>query len=238
MHIVAVVNGDVISNADVDNRTRLFALSTGMPMTQDVLDRLKQQITRQLIDEKLRFQEVQRRKIVIPDKAIADCDPRYRGAQQPAGGRAAAKAQHERRRAADLGRPIAHPARLDPGAARAAWRPGEDHRCRGGRAAARAGAAGRQARVSCRRDFHSGRGSSRRRRRPALRRDRDQRVARRRALPGGGRAVQPEPDGAAGWRARLGTAEPARSGGRASGRRNAGRRDQQPGARCRAASRS
>jgi len=33
---------------------------------------LKQQITRQLIDEKLRMQEVQRRKIVVPDKAIAD----------------------------------------------------------------------------------------------------------------------------------------------------------------------
>lgn len=72
MRIVAVVNGDVISNVDVENRTRLFALSTGLPLTQDVLDRLKQQITRQLIDEKLRMQEVQRRRIVIPDKAIAD----------------------------------------------------------------------------------------------------------------------------------------------------------------------
>jgi peptidyl-prolyl cis-trans isomerase SurA len=72
MRIVAVVNGDVISNADLDNRTRLFALSTGLPMTQDVLDRLKQQITRQLIDEKLRMQEVQRLHVVIPDKAIAD----------------------------------------------------------------------------------------------------------------------------------------------------------------------
>jgi peptidyl-prolyl cis-trans isomerase SurA len=72
MRIVAVVNGDVISNSDVDSRTRLFALSTGLPMTQEVLDRLKQQITRQLVDERLRFQEVQRRHIVIPDKAIAD----------------------------------------------------------------------------------------------------------------------------------------------------------------------
>ena len=72
MRIVAVVNGDVISNSDIDNRTRLFALSTGLPMTQEVLDRLKQQITRQLIDEKLRMQEVQRRNIVVPDKAIAE----------------------------------------------------------------------------------------------------------------------------------------------------------------------
>jgi peptidyl-prolyl cis-trans isomerase SurA len=69
--IVAVVNGEVISNIDVDNRARLFALSTGMPLTPDVLDRLKQQILRQLIDERLRMQEVQRRKVVIPDKAIA-----------------------------------------------------------------------------------------------------------------------------------------------------------------------
>ncbi|MGA3400567.1 MAG: peptidylprolyl isomerase [Acetobacteraceae bacterium] len=69
--IVAVVNGDVISNADVDNRARLFALSTGLPMSPDVLDRLKPQITRQLIDERLRMQEVQHRKIVVPDKDIA-----------------------------------------------------------------------------------------------------------------------------------------------------------------------
>ena len=70
--IVAVVNGDVITNADVSNRARLFALSTGLPVTQDVLDRLRQQITRQLIDERLRMQEVLRRKIVIQDKQIAN----------------------------------------------------------------------------------------------------------------------------------------------------------------------
>ena len=69
--IVAVVNGEVISNIDVDNRARLFALSTGLPLTPDVIDRLKQQILRQLIDERLRMQEVQRRKIVVADKAIA-----------------------------------------------------------------------------------------------------------------------------------------------------------------------
>ena len=72
VQIVAVVNGDVISKADVDNRRRLFALSTGLPVTLDVLDRLTPQVTRQLIDERLRLQEVQRRKIVVSDKEIAD----------------------------------------------------------------------------------------------------------------------------------------------------------------------
>ncbi len=69
--IVAVVNGDVISRADVDNRRRLFALSTGLPMSQDVLDRLTPQVIQQLIEERLRLQEIQRRKIAVSDADIA-----------------------------------------------------------------------------------------------------------------------------------------------------------------------
>ena len=42
-----------------------------MPVTKEVLDRLTPQIIRALIDERLRLQEVQRRKIVIGDKEIA-----------------------------------------------------------------------------------------------------------------------------------------------------------------------
>ena len=70
--IVAVVNGDVISQGDVQARARLFALSTGLPMSPDVLNRLEPQIKRQLVDERLRLQEAQRRKIVVTDKEIAD----------------------------------------------------------------------------------------------------------------------------------------------------------------------
>lgn len=71
VRIVAVVNGDVISNVDVDDRAKLFALSTGQPLTPEVLTRLRPQIKRQLIDEKLRLQEAQRRHVIIPDKQIA-----------------------------------------------------------------------------------------------------------------------------------------------------------------------
>ena len=71
-HIVAVVNGDVISNDDVNNRARLFAVSTGLSPSPDVLARLKPQILRQLIDEKLRLQEILRNKIVVHDAEIAD----------------------------------------------------------------------------------------------------------------------------------------------------------------------
>lgn len=69
--IVAVVNGDVISMADVVNRRRLFAISTGLPLTKEVLDRLTHQVIRQLIDEKLQLQEIERRGIAVSDKQIA-----------------------------------------------------------------------------------------------------------------------------------------------------------------------
>lgn len=69
--IVSVVNGEVITNADVSSRGRLFALSTGMAITPEVLTRLRPQITRQLIEERLRLQETQRRHIVVQDKEIA-----------------------------------------------------------------------------------------------------------------------------------------------------------------------
>lgn len=69
--IAAVVNGDVISAGDVFSRARLFALSTGLPVSQDVLNRLVPQVRRQLIDERLRLQELQRRGIVVGDRDIA-----------------------------------------------------------------------------------------------------------------------------------------------------------------------
>jgi len=71
-HIVAVVNGDVISQADVDARARLFALSTGLPLNPEVLARLSPQISKQLVDERLRLQEIHRRKIAVSDKEIAN----------------------------------------------------------------------------------------------------------------------------------------------------------------------
>ena len=85
--IVAVVNGEVITRADVDNRARLFALTTGQPIAPETLKLLRPQITRELIDDRLRMQEIQRRKIAVPDidvaHAIGDIEQRNR---LPSGG--------------------------------------------------------------------------------------------------------------------------------------------------------
>ena len=68
--IVATVNGQAITLADVDNRRRLLAASVGLPLTPAILDRLTAPIVRELIDETLRQQEMIRRHIAVPEAAV------------------------------------------------------------------------------------------------------------------------------------------------------------------------
>jgi peptidyl-prolyl cis-trans isomerase SurA len=85
--IAAVVNGQLITNADVENRARLLAVSTGMPLTQDALTRLTPQITRELIDQTLQLQEINKRKVVLHEADIAAGIAHIeQGNNMPAGG--------------------------------------------------------------------------------------------------------------------------------------------------------
>jgi peptidyl-prolyl cis-trans isomerase SurA len=85
IRIVAVVDGDVITNDDVESRTRFFALSTGLGMTQEVIDRLRPQIIRQLVDERLRIHAARDQKVVVADKDIGAAirDIEQRNGMQP-----------------------------------------------------------------------------------------------------------------------------------------------------------
>jgi len=85
IRIVAVVDGDVITNDDVESRTRLFAMSTGMGMTPEVIDRLRPQIVRQLVDERLRIHAARDQKVVVADKDIGAAirDIEQRNGMQP-----------------------------------------------------------------------------------------------------------------------------------------------------------
>ena len=69
--IAAVVNGDIITRGDVENRARLFGLSTGLHLTPELMGRLRPQFTRELINDRLQMQEIQRRRIVVTDADVA-----------------------------------------------------------------------------------------------------------------------------------------------------------------------
>ena len=67
--IVAVVNGDIVTRSEIESRRRLLALSAGM--TGDAGAQGGDQILRLLIDERLRIQELSRRRIAVTDQDIA-----------------------------------------------------------------------------------------------------------------------------------------------------------------------
>jgi peptidyl-prolyl cis-trans isomerase SurA len=69
--IVAVVNGDIVTTAEIEARRRLFAINAGIAPSQQSLERLTPQVTRLLIDERLRLQEVRRRRIPVGDNDVA-----------------------------------------------------------------------------------------------------------------------------------------------------------------------
>ena len=71
----AIVNGAVITQTDIDQRLALLAIANGGQIPADEIDRLRQQVLRNLIDETLQIQEAQREKITIKpadiDKTVA-----------------------------------------------------------------------------------------------------------------------------------------------------------------------
>src|SRR5258708_14593153 len=84
--IAAVVNDDVISMFDIDNRVTLVIATSGMPNTQEVRTRLRQQTLRTLIDERLQIQEANRIHAAANDKEVSDATGRIESANKMPGG--------------------------------------------------------------------------------------------------------------------------------------------------------
>ena len=61
----AIINGEIITGTDVDQRLALIVLANGGKVAPDELDRLRVQVLRNLIDETLQIQEAKANKIEI-----------------------------------------------------------------------------------------------------------------------------------------------------------------------------
>lgn len=70
--IAAVVNDQVISLYDVDQRVDLFFASSGIEKSPEMTERMRQQVLRALIDEKLQLQEAKRVEIEIENTEIEE----------------------------------------------------------------------------------------------------------------------------------------------------------------------
>ncbi|HEX5237705.1 MAG TPA: peptidylprolyl isomerase [Sphingomicrobium sp.] len=66
----AIINGDVITQTDVDQRLALLVLANGVQVPPDEIDRLRQQVLRNLIDETLEIQAAKQDKIEVKKSDI------------------------------------------------------------------------------------------------------------------------------------------------------------------------
>src|SRR6201986_2673433 len=71
--IVAVVNDEAISEADLRGRMKLAMLAGNYPDTAEVRSKIQPQVLRLLIDDQLRIQEAKRLKLTV-DKEEVDND--------------------------------------------------------------------------------------------------------------------------------------------------------------------
>lgn len=68
--IAAIVNDEVISLFDVDQRVDLFFATSGIQKSPQMTERMREQVLRSLVDEKLQLQEAKRVEIEIEDRQI------------------------------------------------------------------------------------------------------------------------------------------------------------------------
>jgi peptidyl-prolyl cis-trans isomerase SurA len=69
--IAAVVNGDIISQRDVEQRTKLALLSSGLADTPDMRSRVVGPLVRRMVDEDLKIQIATKAKIPITSEDVA-----------------------------------------------------------------------------------------------------------------------------------------------------------------------
>ena len=66
----AIVNGEVITQTDIDQRVALLAIASGGEIPANEIDRLRQQVLSNLIDETLQIQAAKAEEIEIPDSDV------------------------------------------------------------------------------------------------------------------------------------------------------------------------
>jgi len=75
----AIVNGDIITETDVDQRLALIVASNRVELPPEELVRVRAQVLRNLIDETLQIQEAMRQEITVEDREVDTYFARFSG---------------------------------------------------------------------------------------------------------------------------------------------------------------
>lgn len=70
LKIVATVNGEMLSNKDLQERANLFALTTGIHINDKNRKMVAEKVLQNTVDEKIKFQEAEKQGVNVTDKEI------------------------------------------------------------------------------------------------------------------------------------------------------------------------
>lgn len=70
IRIVALVNGEIISTEDIENRVNAFTMTTGIPLNSQTKNMIVQRVLQAAIDEKLKLQDASKNGIEISAKDV------------------------------------------------------------------------------------------------------------------------------------------------------------------------
>ena len=70
--VAATVNGEMVSNKDLQERANLFALTTGMPVNEKNKKMVAERVLQNTIDEKIKIQEAEKQNIHVSEEEIKE----------------------------------------------------------------------------------------------------------------------------------------------------------------------
>ena len=68
--ISAIINGEMVSNKDLQERANLFSLTTGMPVNEKNKKMIAEKVLQNTVDEKIKFQEAKKLGINVSDLEV------------------------------------------------------------------------------------------------------------------------------------------------------------------------
>lgn len=72
LRIVATINGEMISNKDLQERANLFSLTTGLNVNAKNKAMVQERVLQNTVDEKVKLQEAQKQGVQVSDKEVKD----------------------------------------------------------------------------------------------------------------------------------------------------------------------
>jgi len=84
--ILAIVNGEAISSADVDSYAKIFMMNTGVPLNNKTKPMIINKVLQMAIDEKIKKQEAEKKQISVSDKDLASAISHYEKSRKLAQG--------------------------------------------------------------------------------------------------------------------------------------------------------